>query len=203
MDKVIALVLTAFLATGVLLPGMGWERERMEAGQRERDVELLLTAVASGVLEDPEFVYRVAGGVAEPSLCFDPEPMARLLWEAMGDSLEMVVYCGPEYLRIDRGEGFGPPRFYVYPLDGELVYFHRGAPVSRIWRAGSWEYGHQGMEYREAALGRDLAPAAAARYRGVTGLFVQWRTESVVQGFGYRADLVFPSERGIVFGKTK
>lgn len=128
MDRVWRFLLLIFMGTMFLLPSMALTLEM-------RDKELAITqdavkasCVVASLYDDPLFLESAGSGLGS-MFYFDEERLAEKVRALYGEELEGFILVREDYLRVDSGQGLGPPQFYRQIMGEACTWYRRDRDV--------------------------------------------------------------------------
>lgn len=124
MEKVWHFMLVTLVGVLLLLPGMALSLEIKEKEMDKRQDAERASYILASLYDDPEFIASI-GGEMGSRIAFDEEGLASQVRKQFGEELLGFILITERYLRIDHGQGLGPPKFYRSIVDEACISYQR------------------------------------------------------------------------------
>ncbi len=166
MDRVWRFLLVILMGLMLLLPGMALTIEIRDKELDRNQDAVKASYVLASLYDDPLFLESAGAGMGN-MISFDEERLARRVRTLYGEEMEGFILVTEDYLRVDRGQGLGPPQFYRQVTGEACTWYRRDRDVCLLQGVGE-SYLDCDAEERDAIvygyedrLGLERAPMRA------------------------------------------
>ena len=151
MERIWKTLFLILLGSLFLVPCMLFSIEIRKQGEdRVLDAEKA-SCILSYLYDDQAFLMSLGGGTGG-CIDYDEEGLAGYVRGIFGEELIGLILVKEDYLRVDRGEGLGPPRFYCVAEEDARKMYRRERDVYLRIAEGREEYLMCSEEERDSVV---------------------------------------------------